>query len=1563
MKSNFQRVGRRAWAAILAALMVLTTVAGSVTLPAKTAKAGEDSVLIDSNFANLATTDAETGWWLYDAQNDGNWANCAATITAEGAGLNIDYTGNYGGFYDALWGIQVPQMMTVEAGVPYTFSFDVTSTGTKGIKAKVDGMESVLDSDFTAVAGTQTFTVENVTFDTAGTVKFLFALGWVDGDDSAVEITISNVTMTPPPVEEDYGIIVDGDFENLASAEVTEGWWIYDAQNDGNWAGCAADITATGDGLNLNYTGNYGGFYDALWGIQVPQWINVEAGVSYTLSFDVESTGTKGIKIKVDGKESILDSDFTAAAGTQTFTVENVVFDTTGTEKLLFALGWMSGDDAVADVTISNVKMIPAQAAPEVPETPTVADIIVDGNFEALAAAEVTEGWWLYDGQAEGNWANCAATITATGEGLELDYTGNYGGFYDAIWGIQVPQWINVEAGVPYTLSFDVESTGTKGIKVKVEGQEAVLDKEYTATAGTQTFTVENVVFDTTGALKLLFALGWMSGDDSVVNVKISNVTMTYEDSAETPEQPEEPGVTDPIPYPGKTVEEMAEAGYTLVWSDEFDGDSLDLTKWDYQIGNGQTATGNSGWGNQEGEYYTNSENNVKVSDGYLTITALKETVTDPAEGTFYYTSGRIRTTSDVNGQLFATKYGRIEAQMKLPTEEGAWPAFWMLPQDQSIYNGWAASGELDIMEGYGDKPNVIGGTIHYGSQWPNNIYKGKSYYFDNTTDTSVFHTYGVEWEPGKITWFVDDEEYYTADTWYSINSGAAENTTFDAPFDVPFYILLNVAVNGTWDAGEADNGDYTGNGNSSMVVDYVRVYSKEGVDYDNPNPPSASGGATDADAYMEYVYPLCGDNYQGFNFVQDDAFNSLKEVAVVEPTDSDWQFYVGDFGGAATCSVTDGVANVDITSAGSQTYAIQLIKHMPMLKGYNYKVTFDAYADADRNITVHPSGDADNGWAGYAAETIALTTENSTYSFSFNMGNDSDPTARLEFNLGSAGTANVHISNVKVEMVEKIETDDTVTKNPLANGNLIWNGSFSEGDGRLAYWTIQDNASVVVPNFVDYVVNSSDHVVRNDRTGVNENYERRAIVNGEGGVVQSGLTLKQSDQYRLTFEAYTAEEGQMVEAMVYGADTYGFETFDLVAGSENKYELVFAMPYGVTDSDVSVRLYNCNGGEIQLDDVQMYAITNNNSEMDYSEVVTEPVPDNSDGFYINYYTAGNDPAVPDADGVYTIQTWKDTNNYQSMFLHEVQMTEGIDYVLTFDAKSDVENTYEVSIQQDNTWAMAWGPQTFTTGTEWDTYTFNFTSALSTAGGEVTFLKYLLTSCENTSNLYMRNISLKAVLPEVDGIGDAPEGTAVLESDVITEGEDAVIVLADNAWTQKFLELSDTYGAVVMVDANSIDYTALPALIDGNKIVIDGYYLYAGDLRIELALNGYYNIVLPLTVEAAEAPVVDKSQLEATIEGCQNTAEDDYTAESYAAFVEAYNAAAAVLADPDATQEEVDAADAALKAAIDALVPVGGLTPDEGGETGDFHAYLYVLLMVAALGAGAIALYDRKKRA
>ena len=185
MKSNFQKASRRVWALVLSTLMVLTTVTGSVTIPSKVAKAEGGSIIADSNFTSLASEETDTGWWLYDGQNDGNWANSAADITADGTGLHLNYTANNGGFSDALWGIQIFQKLDVEAGVTYTLSSDVESTGVKGIKAKVDGKESALDANFTTEAGTQTFTAENVVFDAAETVKFLFGLGWVSGDDTA----------------------------------------------------------------------------------------------------------------------------------------------------------------------------------------------------------------------------------------------------------------------------------------------------------------------------------------------------------------------------------------------------------------------------------------------------------------------------------------------------------------------------------------------------------------------------------------------------------------------------------------------------------------------------------------------------------------------------------------------------------------------------------------------------------------------------------------------------------------------------------------------------------------------------------------------------------------------------------------------------------------------------------------------------------------------------------------------------------------------------------------------------------------------------------------------------------------------------------------------------------------------------------------------------------------------------------------------------------------------------------------------------------------------------------
>lgn len=284
---------------------------------------------------------------------------------------------------------------------------------------------------------------------------------------------------------------------------------------------------------------------------------------------------------------------------------------------------------------------------------------------------------------------------------------------------------------------------------------------------------------------------------------------------AEVEEEPvaEEP-VKEPVPYVDKL--DRSDEGFELVWNDEFDGDALDTTKWDYQYGNGGEY-GNPGWGNMEWQYYLNRPENVRVEDGKLIITAVYEDSVMP------YTSARIRTITNQGEVLFATTYGRIEARIKSPAQEGMWPAFWMLPADTSTYGMWAASGELDIMEAKGRLPGQFSCAAHYGGEWPKNVYSGQEYVYQDGTTIEDYHLYSIEWEPNEIRWYVDNECFYTMTDWYSQDSTATEYAK-PAPFDVPFYIILNMAIGGNFDKeADAKNAEYP----AEMEVDFVRVYQK----------------------------------------------------------------------------------------------------------------------------------------------------------------------------------------------------------------------------------------------------------------------------------------------------------------------------------------------------------------------------------------------------------------------------------------------------------------------------------------------------------------------------------------------------------------------------------------------------------------------------------------------------------------------------------------------------------------------------------------------------------------
>lgn len=234
-------------------------------------------------------------------------------------------------------------------------------------------------------------------------------------------------------------------------------------------------------------------------------------------------------------------------------------------------------------------------------------------------------------------------------------------------------------------------------------------------------------------------------------------------------------------------------ATWNLVWSDEFNGTSLNTSNWV-----AETGTGSGGWGNNELQYYTNRSQNLQVTGGNLVITARKESY-----GGMQYTSARIKTQG-----LKSFKYGKIEARIKLPSGQGLWPAFWMLG-DNITSVGWPKSGEIDIMERINHEGNVHG-TVH----WDANGYAsyGRA---SGAVDFSQYHVYSIEWDANYIRWFVDGVQF---------NEILIQNGTGNTEeFQKPFFILLNMAVGGNWPGAPNSSTPFP----SQMLVDYVRVYQQ----------------------------------------------------------------------------------------------------------------------------------------------------------------------------------------------------------------------------------------------------------------------------------------------------------------------------------------------------------------------------------------------------------------------------------------------------------------------------------------------------------------------------------------------------------------------------------------------------------------------------------------------------------------------------------------------------------------------------------------------------------------
>jgi beta-glucanase (GH16 family) len=425
------------------------------------------------------------------------------------------------------------------------------------------------------------------------------------------------------------------------------------------------------------------------------------------------------------------------------------------------------------------------------------------------------------------------------------------------------------------------------------------------------------------------------------------------------------------------------------VWADEFDGTMLNAEHWVIEEGNGFYSDDQwvEGWGNGELQYYSTDEEHVRIADGMLILQAHKEQYEGMAGEeirTFNYTSGKVLTRTKASWQ-----YGRFEIRAQFPSGKGLWPAIWMLPEEE-YYGSWAASGEIDIVEGWGSTPYKVAGTIHYGGVWPGNTHSGSHYFFpESATDTSEFHVYAIEWVPGEIRWYVDDVLYQTKDRWYS------ESIDYPAPFDRPFYLIMNLAVGGHFDGNPISSTPFP----AEMVIDYVRVY-----ELDEYPPVSYT---REREELPEQAVAAASDG----NLVENGDFAA--------GTDS-WVFLeLPQFKGDGEL-ITDGEeAAIEVFDPGDVPYSIQLIQRVPLVKGHTYRLEFTAKAESRRMMQVKLNGDETRSWIHYSpVRSVDLSEDEQRYSMEFIMRSGTDLQARLEFNAG-AQWGRVTLDDVRLSLVD----------------------------------------------------------------------------------------------------------------------------------------------------------------------------------------------------------------------------------------------------------------------------------------------------------------------------------------------------------------------------------------------------------------------------------------------------------------------------------------------------------------------------------------------------------------
>ncbi len=762
-----------------------------------------------------------------------------------------------------------------------------------------------------------------------------------------------------------------------------------------------------------------------------------------------------------------------------------------------------------------------------------------------------------------------------------------------------------------------------------------------------------------------------------------------------------------PQEVPAEKSSKADDAKWKLVWSDEFSKAEIDHSKWNFETGNWIVdKDGNpvaAGWGNNEKQFYTDKNENAFVKDGKLVIRAKKEQASDQF-GTYDYTSAKLTTKG-----TFSKTYGRYEMRAKLPKGKGLWPAFWMLPEEDR-YGGWAASGEIDIMESWGSQPDKVAGTIHYGETWPNNKYTGKDYHFAEGDGIDKWHTYAVEWEPGEIRWYVDGQLYQTQNDWYAKEANKASKYSYPAPFDQNFYLIMNLAVGG-WFDGDVDE---TTPFPAEMEVDYVRVFDLKNGKYRDAVEPTYSD--------EEVVLPEGAKQpLEDGNLVYDEDYTEpittvTNGAQALNPTY--WNYVaLPDFGGVGSVDVIDlagsRFADISIDQAGSQPYSHQLIQNVSLGQGGHYKVTFDAKADAARSIAVKVGGGPDRGYAKYSDEgSFDLTTDVQTYSMTFDMTEETDLAARLEFNVGLS-TSGVQIGNVRVEQTPREAFDPNATKPKLGDGNHVYNGTFDQGAmDRMTYWTFDPG--------ITKGTGTVDPVERLFRFETNKKKGAPATL------VQQGIQLQEGHEYVLRFKA-RAERVDGLQVGLNGANGDAYLPLQRVALSEafDTYEIPFTMEAGTDLMSQLQFILGSEKGVIEIDDVELRDVT---------PVYIDPSPLKNGAFteglthWGSYVHFDAQAAVEAVNEAARISITQEGNEAWSVLMEQggLELQQDQTYVVQFDASSTVARSFEVTLE--NAGYYRYLSEVVSVTPETNTYTFEVTMPVT----DMTGLKFLMGRTEGS---------------------------------------------------------------------------------------------------------------------------------------------------------------------------------------------------------------------------------------